>query len=286
MKFLEDKRIFLIDSFLYIYKYYYYYKKFYEKKKSILIGFFNFIINILIKKKPTYIIAVFDGKIKRNKKRLFYNNYKINRKKIDINIEEVLNIIFNNLKKLNIQYVYKKNLEADEIIGSLKKKYENLGYNNYIYTDDKDYYQLITNKTFIINKKKTINKNFILKKYKLKKIKQYIDYISLIGDKSDNIPGIPKVGKKTANILLDKYKNIEDIYKYINDINNKIKLKIKYYKYVALLYKKIVKININIDIDIKLLPRIKIKKQKIFNILLNIHRYFFLKRLKKINIIN
>ncbi|MDH3004339.1 MAG: hypothetical protein NHG00_00865 [Candidatus Shikimatogenerans sp. JK-2022] len=282
MKLISDKRLFLIDTFIYIYKYYYYYNQFY-KKNSILFGLVNFIINILIKKKPTYIIFVFDGKINKNYKKKYFINYKNNRKKIEINkdIYRIKKILY----LLNIQYINIKNIEADDIIGSIITYSEKKGYINYIYTEDKDYYQLISNNTFIIKKNIIINKNYILIKYNIKKINQYIDLISLIGDKSDNIPGIPYIGIKTASNLLNKYKNVENIFLNINNLEKNIKNKIKYYKYLVLLSKKMIKINRYMKYNIikKIIYRKKIYYIKFKKILYSINKYLFN---KKINLIN
>ncbi|WGH24973.1 MAG: DNA polymerase I [Candidatus Shikimatogenerans bostrichidophilus] len=281
MKLITDKRLFIIDSFIYIYKYYYYYYKYY-KKNSILIGFINFIINILIKQQPTYIIVIFDGKIKKNYKKKYYINYKLNRKKINIDLDNYIYIIKKILKKLNIQYLMIKYIEADDIIGSIIKKTEKKGYINYIYTEDQDYYQLISENTLLIKKNKLIDKLYVKNKFNIKNIKQYIDLISLIGDKSDNIPGIPLIGIKTANVLLIKYKNIENIYKNIETINNIIKKKIIYYKYLVFLSKKIIKINKKINFNFVIKYRNKIFYKTINNILLKLNNYFFKKKRKLI----
>ncbi|MDH3004671.1 MAG: hypothetical protein NHF90_00790, partial [Candidatus Shikimatogenerans sp. JK-2022] len=283
MKLINDKRLFLIDSFIYIYKYYYYYKKYYNND-SIILGYINFIINILINKQPTYIIVVFDGKIKKNLRKIFYSNYKLNRAKIPFNLTKNLVKIKKILFLLNIKYITKKYIEADDIIGSLVKISEKKGFINYIYTEDKDYYQLVSKSTLIIKKNILINKKFILKKYNIKSIKQYIDLISLIGDKSDNIPGIPYIGLKTASELLNIYNNIENIYLNIHNIKKSIKKKIEYYKYIVTLSKKLIKINKNIKIKKKYWEaREKISTLYIIKILFTIKKSFFLKKYKIIN---
>ncbi|WGH28088.1 MAG: DNA polymerase I [Candidatus Shikimatogenerans bostrichidophilus] len=284
---LNDKRIFLIDSFLYIFKYYFYYKKFF-KYNYILIGFFNFILDILIKNKPTYIVAIFDSKLKKNKKKKFFLNYKCNRKKIPKEIINSIPIIKKILKLLNIQIFNLKYYEADDIIGSIIKIYEKKGYINYIITEDKDYYQLISNKTFILNfkNKKCINIKFILNKYKINNIKKIIDYFSIIGDKSDNIPGIPNIGIIKANKLLNKYKNIKSFYykKNVKYIENILKIKIKKYKYLAKISRKLFKINTNIKIKKKIsfFYRKKINIKIIKNIYFNINKKFFKKKINKL----
>ncbi|WGH25338.1 MAG: hypothetical protein NHF87_01010 [Candidatus Shikimatogenerans bostrichidophilus] len=283
MKLINDKRLFIIDSFIYIYKYYYYYKKFF-KNKSIILGFINFILTILIEKQPTYIIVVFDGKIKKNYKKKIFINYKINRKKPPFNLKKNLLKIKYFLNLLNIPYYSIKYIEADDIIGSLIYSSEKLGYTNYIYTEDKDYYQLISRKTFIIKKKFLIDINYILEKYNINSIDQYIDLISLIGDKSDNLSGIPYIGIKTASKLLKKYNSIENIYLNINKINPIIKKRIIHYKYLVLLSKKIIKINKKIKFKKKIIrSRLKLSKNKIIEILNKIDKLFFKKKIFYLN---
>ncbi|WGH26595.1 MAG: DNA polymerase I [Candidatus Shikimatogenerans bostrichidophilus] len=284
IKLINDKRFYIIDIYIYIYKYYFYYKKFF-KKNYIIIGFLNFFLNFLIKEKPTYIIIIFDTKLKYNYKKVFFINYKLNRKKIPKQIIFFIPKIKKILKKLNIPYFYLKNYEADDVIGSIVKKNEKKGFINYIITEDKDFYQLISNKTFIINnkKKKCINIKFILKKYNIKNINQYIDIISLIGDKSDNIPGIPNVGIKTANFLLKKYYNIENIFKNLKE--KKLKKKILKYKYLAKISKKLFKIKTNLKIKKINFYRKKIKFSYFKKILYNINIKYFKKKIKKLKYI-
>ncbi|WGH24603.1 MAG: hypothetical protein NHF92_00975 [Candidatus Shikimatogenerans bostrichidophilus] len=282
MKLLEDKRIFIIDSFIYIYKYYYYYKKYYNNN-SIIYGFTNFIINILIKQKPTYIYVILDDRIKNNYKKKIFKDYKSNRKKIPFNLKNNLFKIKEILNTLNIKYIKIKDIEADDIIGSIIKKSEKVGFINYIYTEDKDYYQLVSNRTFIFKNNILIDKIFILKKYNINKTKQYIDLISLTGDKTDNIPGIPNIGYKTASKLLKTYKNIENIFLNYNKLNNSIKNRIKGYKKLVIMYKKIIKINNNIKTE-NFYPRYKINYITINNLLIKIGYTFFIKKIKKIKL--
>ncbi|WGH25155.1 MAG: hypothetical protein NHF96_00990 [Candidatus Shikimatogenerans bostrichidophilus] len=278
MKLINDKRLFLIDSFIYIYKYYFYYKK-YLKDKCIILGFINFILNILIKKKPTYIIVVFDSKLKNNYKKKYFINYKINRRKPKFNLKKNLLKIKYLLKLFKIPYYSINNIEADDIIGSLIYNSEKYGNINYIYTEDKDYYQLISNRTFIIKKKNIIGIDYILGKYNINYTEQYIDLISFIGDKSDNLSGVPYIGIKTASKLLKKYNSIENIYLNINKINPIIKKRIINYKYLVFLYKKIIKINKKIKLKKNVIrSRLKINKNKIIEILNKIDRNFFKKK--------
>ncbi|WGH25700.1 MAG: DNA polymerase I [Candidatus Shikimatogenerans bostrichidophilus] len=279
-KLINDKRFFLIDAFIYIYKYYFSLKKtFYGN--YILLGFLNLIINILIKEKPTYIVVVFDCKIKNNYKKKIFKNYKIKRKKSSIKISESIPYIKKYLKLLNIPIITSKTFEADDIIGTLIKKNEKNGYINYIFTEDKDFYQFISNKTFILKKNLCIDKKFVLNKYNIVFIKQLIDVFSMTGDNTDNIPGIPYIGIKTANKLLKKYKNIEKIYLNIKKIDKKIKKKILHYKYLAFLSKKLFIINNNVKIKL-INYRKKIKINKINKILFLLNKNFFKNKINKI----
>lgn len=214
------KKIFLIDSTLFAYKSYYVinYKK---RIKNFYKSFYIFIKMIYlryIKIFPNYIIFIFDNKIKNNYRKKIFSNYKSNRKKCSKNFLLYLNYIKNKLNNLNINIISIPNIESDDVINNiiikLNKLYKYI--NIYILSYDKDFIQLISKNVYLyshINRIiniKNIYKYYGLYPYLLK------DFLVLCGDKSDNIPGIKGIGKKTALKLLH---NIGDIYSIYNNLN-------------------------------------------------------------------
>ncbi|BGI51510.1 MAG: hypothetical protein BucCj_2660 [Buchnera aphidicola (Ceratovacuna japonica)] len=187
------------------------------------------------------------------------------------------------IKNLGIPIVIIPFIEADDTIGILSK-IENKK-NNYVFilTNDKDIYQIINSKTFILKSLyKIIGRNEVKKEYKILP-KNIPDYLSLVGDRSDNIPGVPCIGKKTAQKLIKKYKNLKNIYKNIKKIKN---LKIKNKKNIinnlkkkeeeVMFSLKLTKLNLNFKIKNKF-KNLKLKNPNIKK--LNIF-------LKKINLID
>ncbi|MCM0158255.1 5'-3' exonuclease [Candidatus Nardonella dryophthoridicola] len=210
--------------------------------------------------KPKYIIIVFDhpGNTYRN---IIYNKYKINRKKCSNDFIYQINKLKNFIKNMNIQIISIPSVEADDVIGTISKQCERNGLNVLISTCDKDMYQLISNKIKIINiyNNIIIDNNFIINKYGIDSLLM-IDYMSLVGDISDNIKGVIGIGPKIANILLNKIGNINKIYNNLNYIYNIKEIKnpkfiikiLKNYKNNVINALQLIKINTNIFIGYKL----------------------------------
>lgn len=251
------KVFFIIDAYFLIFRSYFAFIKNPQINSkgfntSVIMGFINSLLKILIKERPTHLVIVFDikGKNFRHKE---YIHYKSNRKKTPIEIKNSINYIYKILKALNITFIYKKGYEADDIIGTLAMKAYYEKFIIYIVTNDKDFLQLVNNniKIYKIYNQKIhiIDINTIYKIYKIKNPIQMIDYFSLIGDKADNIPGIPKIGKKKAIYLINKFINIENMIKNINIIdNNIIQYNIKKHQKLLIIYKKLITIITNVPI--------------------------------------
>lgn len=254
---LKIKRIFLIDAYIVIFRNYFaIIKKNKNNIKNIIqyltSSFIYFINNILHKEQPTHIIVVFDSKGITLKHQEYYN-YKSNRKKTPKEIIESIPYIFKCLKLLNIKILYIKGYEADDIIGSIAKKAYIKGYKIYIVTIDKDFSQLVNDNIQIYNyyeknKLQIMGVKEICKKYEIEQPRQFIDLFSMIGDKSDNIPGIPGIGEKNAKKLIKKYHNLENLFDHVNELNGKLQDNIKKYKNLGLLSKKLITIITNVPI--------------------------------------
>lgn len=254
---IKKNKLFLVDAYNIIFRYHFAFLKnpvFNSKgiNTSIAMGFTSFIIKIIKKEKPTHIAVVFDfhGKNIRKKE---YPNYKANRKKTPKEIIISIPLIFKILEALNIKIVYKKGYEADDIIGTLAKKAENSNYIVYILSNDKDYIQLLTNNIIIFNYFNNNNRILDVKeaciKYDINNPIQIIDFLTIIGDKSDNIPGIQGIGKKKAIKIIKKYGNIENIFNNIENIDKKLKIYIINNKNNIFLYKKLITIITNLCLN-------------------------------------
>ena len=157
-----------------------------------------------------------------------YSDYKGNRTSAPDEFKLQVKTLQKLIEKFNIPQVSKEGFEADDVLGTLSKKLNDKDKEVMIVTGDRDSFQLITDKTNILYTKRGIsdtqiyNEKIFTEKYSIKS-NQYIEYLALKGDPSDNIPGLPGVGEKTAINLLLKYKNINSIYENINDLTPKLK---------------------------------------------------------------
>lgn len=209
----------LIDGTFYIYKSYYALPMLINKKKKpigAIYGFLN-ILNSLIKQyKPTHIAIAFDSK--KNFRKQIFKKYKSNRKKMPKNLIKQIKPLYKIIKKIGIKFFIIPGIEADDTIGAITLKFKKKT-PIIISTEDKDMAQLVTNKIKLLNnKKKILGPKEIVEKFGIKP-KLINDYLALVGDSSDNIPGIPGVGKKTAVNLLNNIGNLKKIYKNINKIH-------------------------------------------------------------------
>ena len=157
-----------------------------------------------------------------------YSEYKGNRSSAPDEFKLQVKTLQQLLDKFNIPQVSKEGFEADDVLGTLSKKLNDKDKEVMIVTGDRDSFQLITDKTKILYTKRGIsdtqifNEKQFIDKYSIR-TNQYIEYLALKGDPSDNIPGLPGVGEKTAINLLLKYENIRNIYKNLDDLTPKLK---------------------------------------------------------------
>ena len=157
-----------------------------------------------------------------------YSDYKGNRSSAPDEFKLQVKTLQQLLDKFNIPQVSKEGFEADDVLGTLAKKLNDKGKEVMIVTGDRDSFQLITDKTNILYTKRGIsdtqifNEKQFTEKYSIK-TSQYIEYLALKGDPSDNIPGLPGVGEKTATNLLLKYEHINNIYKNLDNLTPKLK---------------------------------------------------------------
>ncbi|WP_185861895.1 5'-3' exonuclease [Blattabacterium cuenoti] len=287
------KKLFLIDAYPIIYQSFYAFIKnplFTSKglNTSPIINFTYLLINTLNDEKPSYMATIFDTKKEISFRKKEYYKYKAHRKKTPEAICMAIPYIKKILKTFQIYYLYAKNgYEADDLIGTIAKQAENKGYLIYIITLDKDFFQLITEniKVYIPpfkgKTKRILGIEDIKKKFGVKHPKQVIDLWSMMGDPSDNIPGLPGIGEKNAIKFIKKYGSIENFLNSPHDLNDKIKKNIEKNKYLGLLYKKLITIVTNIPLFYFHEEKFHIKKPNWHSIKKVFEELQFIRLLKK-----
>lgn len=255
------EKVFLLDAYTLIFRAYYAFIKnprINSKKMntSAIFGFCNTLLDLLFNEKPKYIGVGFDSSA-RTFRHDIYPAYKATREDTPEDIKKAVPYIKEILTSLGIQQFELPGYEADDIIGTIAKKLSKQNYNVYIYTSDKDYFQLLEDKIYIYKPtgRGTAEVEIIdVEKAKLvfevDSINQIADVLGLWGDASDNIPGAPGIGEKTAKKLIKQFGSIENIIDNVNMLEGKIKESILNNKDKILLSKKLVTIDTNVPISV------------------------------------
>ena len=209
----------------------------------------------LMKDKPDYIVFASEDKagVKEGIRYRLYNQYKANREKTEDELKEQIRTCENLLEKIGFKIVSERGFEADDIVGSYAKYFENLGAEVYIHTTDKDMYQLISDKVKIYNPMKNIiiGENGCREKFLVSPDK-VIYSLALAGDTSDNVPGVKGIGPKKAASLIEQFQDIEGIYKNIESISGAVQKYLKENKENAFVSLDLVKIYTFLANDIEL----------------------------------
>ena len=246
-----SKHLYILDASSYVFRAYHAIGLLTNSKgfpTNAIFGFINMFNKFIMETKPEYFVAVFDsgGKSFRNE---IYDDYKANRGEAPEDISLQFPKIIEYLKLRGICVMSQENFEADDIIGSLSKKFQAKNKITII-SGDKDFTQLINKKTIMLDtmKNRVTDDKEVLSKYGLKP-EQMIDYFSLVGDSIDNIPGVRGIGPKTAQSLIDKFKTLDNLYKNIKKIDKeRIKNLLEENKELAYISKELVTINTNLEI--------------------------------------
>ena len=275
----NDKKLFLLDGYALIYRAYFAFIKNPRVNSkglntSAVFGFTNTLLEVIKKQKPSHIAVVFDTK-HPTERHDEYPQYKANREAMPEGLSESLPYIFKLLESLNIQVLSKDGYEADDIIGTIAKSEEKKGFQVYMMTSDKDFAQLVSDNIFMYRPATKWEATSIwgisevLEKFQVQKINQVIDFLAMMGDSADNIPGIPGVGKKTAQKFIKEFGSVEGLLDNLSQIKGKLKEKIESSKDLALLCKKLVTINTSVPIlydteSMKLIDFNEIKLSELF----------------------
>ncbi|EGT3615180.1 DNA polymerase I [Clostridium perfringens] len=224
---------------------------------NAIYGFTNMLFKMRDDIKPDYIVCTFDKKAPTFR-HLEYEDYKAGRKKMPPELAEQFPIVKEMLKLFSITTYELDGFEADDIIGSLAKFAENEGIEVYVMTGDKDALQLASKDINVCITKKGVsevevyNYDRMVEEYGVTPT-QFIDVKGLMGDKSDNIPGVPGVGEKTAFKLIKEYGSVEAVLENIDNISGKkLKENLTEYSEQAIFSKKLATIMTNVPIDFDL----------------------------------
>lgn len=255
-----DKKLFLIDAYAIIFRSYFAFVKNPRINSkglntSAAFGFTNHLLDVLKNEQPTHIAVVFDPPGGSTVRKESFEEYKANRNETpeDIlsNIEPIKQII----DAFNIPIIEIPGYEADDVIGTLSKIAEKNGFTTYMVTPDKDYGQLVTEKSMMFRPGRggepaqIWGPAEVCKKFELNSVEQVIDYLGLMGDASDNIPGMPGVGPKTASKLLQEYGTMENIFANTDKLKGKQKEIFETQQDLGRLSKELATIITDVDVD-------------------------------------
>jgi len=226
------KKLFLLDAYALIYRAYFAFAKNPRinsrgENTSAAFGFTNVLIDIIKTEKPTHIAVVFDPPGGSTHRQEQFEAYKAHREEMPEDIRSMIIPIKRIVEAFNIPLLEIAGYEADDLIGALAKIAETKGFITYMMTPDKDYAQLVSDKTFIYkpgrggNPPEILGVKEVCEKFELERPEQVIDILGLCGDAADNIPGIPGIGEKTSKILIAKYGSIENLIANAHELKGK-----------------------------------------------------------------
>jgi DNA polymerase I len=256
----EPKKLFLLDAMALIYRAYFAMNKNPRVNSkglntSAILGFANTLYEVLKNENPSHIAVCFDSQAPTLRHDDF-EQYKAHREAMPEDIELSLPYINALIDAFNIPVIALEGYEADDIIGTLAKEAEPKGFTTYMMTSDKDFGQLVSDKTFIYkpgrfgDKAEVMGIKQVCEKFGIKRPDQVIDMLGLWGDASDNIPGIPGVGEVTARKLLDEFDNIENLIAHSSQIKNpKLKLKVEEFAQQAVFSKQLATIILDVPVE-------------------------------------
>jgi len=257
----QDKRLFLVDAYAMIFRGYYALIRSPRmtstgNNTSAIFGFMNSLIELIKREKPTHLAVAFDvgGKTVRHED---FEEYKANRSETPEPIRFAVPYIQEILKAMGIPILGVEGYEADDVIGTLSKKAEKSNYNVFMVTPDKDFAQLVSEKIKMYKPGsrggdiEILGLEEVKKKYNIQHPEQVIDFLAMMGDSVDNIPGLEGVGEKTAKKFLEQYGSIENLLDHTHELKGKLKEKIEASAERGILSKKLATIITDAPIEFK-----------------------------------
>ena len=258
----NSKNLFLLDAYALIYRGYYAFIKNPRINSkgtdtSAILGFMNSLFEIIRTQNPDYLAVAFDkgGSVTRSE---MFEEYKSNRDKTPEPILVAIPYIKEILEGMKIPILEKEGFEADDIIGTVAKDAEENNFKVYMVTPDKDFAQLVSDNIFLCKPARMGNSmeiwgvDEVKDKFEVESPDQVIDYLGMMGDSVDNIPGLPGVGDKNAKKFIKQYGSLENLLQNAHEVTGKLGEKIIENKELGVLSKKLAKIILDVPIDYNL----------------------------------
>jgi DNA polymerase-1 len=255
----QQKRLFLLDAYALIFRGYYAFIKNPRINSkgmdtSAVMGFTNSLLEVIKRERPDHLAVCFDKGGSATRTEMF-TEYKANRDETPEAIRIAVPYIQQILEAMQIPVIEKEGFEADDIIGTLAKQAEKEGYQVFMVTPDKDFAQLVSENIFMYRPARMGNGIEIWgipevqEKFEVERPKQVIDYLGMMGDAVDNIPGLPGVGDKTAKKFIKAYGSMEGLLNNTQEIKGKLKEKIEDNKELGILSKQLATIILDVPVQ-------------------------------------
>ena len=247
------KKLFLLDAYALIFRAFYAFIKNPRINSkgldtSAIFGFLNTLMDLIRREKPDHLAVVFDLGGSKERREL-YEDYKANRLETPEGIQLAVPYIKQILAAMHIPVIELEGWEADDLIGTLAKQAEKEGFEVYMVTADKDFAQLVDDHIFLYKPSRMGNGieiwdvDRVKEKFGVERPEQVIDFLGMMGDSVDNIPGLPGVGEKTAKKFLAQFGSMEQLFENTDQLKGKMKEKVEAHKELGLLSKKLATIN-------------------------------------------
>jgi len=254
----DQKRLFLVDAYALIFRGYYAFIKNPRINSkgmdtSAIMGFMNSLIDVIKRERPDHFAVCFDkgGSAARNE---LFPAYKANRDETPEGIKIAVPYIYKILQAMHVPIMVQEGYEADDVIGTLAKKAEKEGYKTFMVTPDKDFAQLVSENIFMYRPVfgggyETWGIPEVQKKFEVTDPLQVIDFLGMMGDASDNIPGLPGVGEKTAKKFIAQFGSMEGLLSNTDQLKGKMKEKVEASKELGLLSKELATIMLDVPVE-------------------------------------
>ncbi|APU68636.1 DNA polymerase I [Christiangramia flava] len=255
----DKKRLFLLDAYALIFRGYYAFIKNPRINSkgfntSAIMGFTNSLFDVIRREKPDHLAVCFDKDGSEARTEMF-SDYKANRDETPEPIQLSIPIIQDILRAMHIPVIECAGMEADDIIGTLAKQAEKQNYQVFMVTPDKDFAQLVSENIFMYRPARMGNGIEIWgipevqKKFEVERPEQVIDFLGMMGDSVDNIPGLPGVGEKTAKKFLKQFGSMEGLLENTDQLKGKMKEKVIENAELGRLSKKLARIFTDCDVQ-------------------------------------
>lgn len=254
-----QKRLFLVDAYALIFRGYYALIKNPQinskgEDTSAIMGFMNSLLDVIKRERPDHLAVCFDKGGSTDRVELF-DAYKANRDETPEGIKSAIPHICNILEAMHIPIMVKEGYEADDVIGTLSRQAEKQGYKTYMVTPDKDFAQLVTENVLMYRPKsfgggyETWGIEEVKKRFGVERPEQVIDFLGMMGDTSDNIPGLPGVGEKTAKKFIQEFGSMENLLANTDQLKGKMREKVEANRELGLVSKQLATIMLDVPVE-------------------------------------